>query len=111
MTEIIFEVTEGEVDGGYSARALGHSIYTKGESLEEFRHNVKDPADCHFDESMDRPNLDPLPLCAGRGSLGMNMPDDLRCSIRRVSLRCLSYGLVDTGVRNVRSSYGCKFDL
>ena len=29
MTEIIFEVTEDEVDGGYSASALGHGIHTQ----------------------------------------------------------------------------------
>ena len=30
MTEIIFEVTEDEVDGGYSASALGYGIHTEG---------------------------------------------------------------------------------
>ena len=29
MTEIIFEVTEDEVDGGYSASALGYGIHTQ----------------------------------------------------------------------------------
>ena len=35
MSEIIFEVTEDEVDGGYSANALGYGIHTEGETLEE----------------------------------------------------------------------------
>ncbi len=56
MTEIIFEVGGDEV-AGYSARALGYSIYTDGDSLEEIRHNVKEAVDCHFDESMPRPKL------------------------------------------------------
>ena len=57
MTEIIFEVTEDEVDGGYSASALGYGIHTQGESLEEIRHNVKEAVDCYFDESTARPGL------------------------------------------------------
>ena len=56
MTEIIFEVGGDEVEG-YSTRALGYSIYTDGDSLEEIRHNVKEAVDCHFDESMPRPKL------------------------------------------------------
>lgn len=39
MTEIIFEVTEDEVDGGYSASALGYGIHTQGGTLEEVRAN------------------------------------------------------------------------
>ena len=57
MTEIIFEVTEDEVDGGYSASALGHGIHTQGTSLEEIRHNVKEAVDCYFDETMTHPEL------------------------------------------------------
>ena len=34
------------MDGGYSASALGHGIHTEGESLEEFRHNVKEAVGC-----------------------------------------------------------------
>ena len=56
MTEIIFEVTEDEVDGGYSASALGHGIHTQGDSVEEIRSNVK-AVDCYFDETMPRPKL------------------------------------------------------
>ena len=41
MTEIILEITEDEVDGGYSASALGHGIHTQGDSVEEIRSNVK----------------------------------------------------------------------
>ncbi len=39
MTEIVFEVTEDEEDGGYSARAIGYSIHTQGDSVEELRCN------------------------------------------------------------------------
>ncbi len=56
-TEIIFEVTEDEVDGGYSASALGYGIHTQGDSVEEARRNVLEAVDCYFDEMMDRPGL------------------------------------------------------
>ena len=56
-TEIIFEVSEDEVDGGYSASALGYGIHTEGDSLEELRRNVKEAVDCYFDETMRRPKL------------------------------------------------------
>ncbi len=48
MTEIIFLV-ENAVEGGYTARALGESIFTEGEELEELRANIRDAVDCHFD--------------------------------------------------------------
>ena len=57
MTEIIFEVTEDEVDGGYSASALGYGIHTGGDTLEEVRANIKEAVDCYFDETMQRPKL------------------------------------------------------
>ena len=56
-TEIIFEVTEDEVDGGYCASALGYSIHTQGDSVEEVRRNVREAVDCYFDETMPRPGL------------------------------------------------------
>ncbi len=56
-TEIIFEITEDEVDGGYSASALGYGIHTQGDSLEEIRRNVREAFDCYFDETMERPNI------------------------------------------------------
>ena len=57
MSEIIFEVTEDEVDGGFSATALGHGIQTQGESLEDIRRNVKEAVSCYFDETMTRPRM------------------------------------------------------
>ncbi|MDE0096135.1 MAG: type II toxin-antitoxin system HicB family antitoxin [Gammaproteobacteria bacterium] len=56
-SEIIFEVVEDELDGGYSATALGFGIHTQGESIEELRQNVREAMECYFDETMDRPNL------------------------------------------------------
>jgi predicted RNase H-like HicB family nuclease len=56
-TEIIFEVREDEIDGGYNAAALGHDIFTEGDTLEELRANVKDAVDCYFDETMEAPKV------------------------------------------------------
>ena len=56
-TEIIFEVSEDEVDGGYTASALGYGIHTEGDSLENIRRNVKEAVDCYFDDTMPRPKL------------------------------------------------------
>jgi len=57
MTEIIFEVKEDDVDGGYTAHALGYGIHTQGNSLEELRAMVREAVDCYFDESMEAPKV------------------------------------------------------
>ena len=57
ISEIIFEVGEDEIDGGYSASALGHGIHTLGETIEELRRNVKEAVECYFDATMKRPVL------------------------------------------------------
>ena len=54
-TEIIFVVEESP-EGGYEARALGHSIFTQGETLDEVREAVKDAVRCHFEEDQ-RPRI------------------------------------------------------
>jgi predicted RNase H-like HicB family nuclease len=56
-TEIIFEVREDETDGGDVARALGHSIFTQGDTLEELRSMVKDAVASHFGDAPTRPKL------------------------------------------------------
>ena len=57
MSEIIFEVKEDELDGGYSASALGHGIHTEADTLEELRKSVREAVDCYFDESMKAPQI------------------------------------------------------
>jgi predicted RNase H-like HicB family nuclease len=47
--ELIF-VVEQAPEGGYTARALGASIFTEADSLEELRQNVREATECHFDE-------------------------------------------------------------
>ncbi len=49
MKEIIFMVEEAP-EGGYTARALGASIYTEADNVADLRDKVKDAVSCHFDE-------------------------------------------------------------
>jgi hypothetical protein len=48
VNELIFLVEESQ-EGGYEARALGHSIFTQAESVDELRLMVEDAVRCHFD--------------------------------------------------------------
>lgn len=48
MTEVIFEVHEDDVDGGWTAHALGFGIHTEADSLDELRANVREAVDCYF---------------------------------------------------------------
>jgi predicted RNase H-like HicB family nuclease len=57
MSEIIFEAREDEVDGGYTAHALGYGIHTQGDTVEELRAMVKDAVRCYFDETMEAPKI------------------------------------------------------
>ena len=54
--ELIFEVREAE-EGGYTARALGHSIFTEAESWDELRENVLEAASLHFEDAAEQPKL------------------------------------------------------
>jgi predicted RNase H-like HicB family nuclease len=49
MNEIFFLVEEAP-EGGYTARALGESIFTEAETLEELKTNVREAVHCHFEE-------------------------------------------------------------
>ena len=55
VNSIIFLV-EDSSEGGCEARALGHSIFTYADSLDELRMMVKDAVNCHFDEG-ERPSI------------------------------------------------------
>ena len=57
LSEIIFEVSEDEIDGGYTASALGFGIHTEGETIDEVRSSVREAVECYFDEEEARPRL------------------------------------------------------
>ena len=46
--EVTFEVQEA-FEGGYDARALGHSIFTQAEDWKDLKEMVRDAVECHFD--------------------------------------------------------------
>jgi hypothetical protein len=49
MNEIIFLIEEA-VEGGFTARALGESIFAEADTLDALRQEVRDAVNCHFDE-------------------------------------------------------------
>lgn len=53
MQEIIFIVEEGE-EGGFTAKALGVSIFTEADTYEDLKIAVKDAVNCHFDDGQQR---------------------------------------------------------
>ena len=55
MKEVIFTVEDAD-EGGYIARALGYSIFTEAETVDELRGQIIDAVECHFDET-DRPRI------------------------------------------------------
>ena len=54
-SEIVFAIQESP-EGGYEARALGHSIYTQAETLDELKRALRDVVRCHFSDQ-DRPSV------------------------------------------------------
>ena len=50
MNEVIFLVEEAP-EGGFTARALGYSIFTEANTWDELKKTVKDAVDCHFKEN------------------------------------------------------------
>jgi hypothetical protein len=55
MKEIIFVVEEAP-EGGYTAHALGASIFTEADDLNSLREQIRDAVNCHFNEGHE-PNV------------------------------------------------------
>jgi hypothetical protein len=49
MNELIFLVEEA-AEGGFTARALGESIFTEADTLDQLRQQIRDAVHCHFDD-------------------------------------------------------------
>jgi hypothetical protein len=49
MNEIIFLIEEA-AEGGFTARALGESIFTEADTLDALGQQVRDAVNCHFDD-------------------------------------------------------------
>jgi hypothetical protein len=57
MKEIIFEILEDEIEGGFTASAIGCGIHTEAETREELERNIREAIDCHFEEEMEKPKI------------------------------------------------------
>jgi predicted RNase H-like HicB family nuclease len=55
MTELLF-VVEEDPTGGFTARAVGHSLFTQADSHDELVSNIREAIDAHFEP----PNLPKL---------------------------------------------------
>ena len=56
MKEIIF-ILEEDPEGGFSARSLGFSIFTQGNTIDEIKKNIKDAVRCHFETEEEIPKV------------------------------------------------------
>lgn len=54
--EIIF-IVENDLEGGYFAKSLEHSIHTQAETIEDLKSMIKDALDCHFDNNSEKPSM------------------------------------------------------
>jgi hypothetical protein len=54
--ELIFEVRDAD-EGRYTARALGHRIFTEAETWEVLRANVLEATSLHFEDSASKPQV------------------------------------------------------
>lgn len=48
--EIIF-IVEESLEGGYEAKAVGESIFTEAENIDELKKNIAEAVRCHFNET------------------------------------------------------------
>jgi predicted RNase H-like HicB family nuclease len=55
--EIIFQVSEDPVDGGYVAAAIGHGITTEADTIDDLRTMVKEAVQCHFYDATEKPKI------------------------------------------------------
>jgi len=56
MTEIIFLV-EDDPEGGYTARAVGASIFTEADDVDQLREMIRDAVRCHVPDEDERPRV------------------------------------------------------
>ena len=81
QNEIIFLVTDSP-EGGFEARALGHSVFTEADTVEELREAVRDAVVCHFDEA-ERPRLIRIRFESGHSTRSWAISPTTSASARR----------------------------
>lgn len=50
MSEVVFVVEEAP-EGGFTARAVGESIFTEADTLPQLHDRAREAVRCHFDEA------------------------------------------------------------
>jgi hypothetical protein len=78
--EIIFSV-KNSPEGGYEARALGHSIFTQAQTMDELKLNIREAVRCHFGHRTELPVIHLEGVWANGRVLGsakgeFTVPDD-----------------------------------
>lgn len=56
MSELVFLVEEAP-EGGYTARALGESIFTEADDWDALKRNILDAVGCHYSDRADAPKV------------------------------------------------------
>jgi hypothetical protein len=56
MSELVFLVEEA-LEGGYTARALGESIFTEADDWETLKRNIIDAVTCHYGDPLKAPKV------------------------------------------------------
>ncbi|TDE13845.1 2-oxoisovalerate dehydrogenase [Dyadobacter psychrotolerans] len=56
MKEIVFLINEAE-EGGFTAQALGESIFTDAETMNDLKKNIQEAIKFHFDNPADKPKI------------------------------------------------------
>ncbi len=49
MNEVFFLIEEA-LEGGYVAKAMGESIFTEAETMDELKVNIREAVHCYFDD-------------------------------------------------------------
>lgn len=44
-------MVEEVLEGGYNAKAIGESIYTEADTMDQIKVNIKEAVECHFEEN------------------------------------------------------------
>jgi len=50
MDKIVFLIEADEIDGGYTAKAINHGIFTEANDLDTLKLMIKDAIKYHFEE-------------------------------------------------------------
>jgi predicted RNase H-like HicB family nuclease len=53
MIEILFLIEE-DAEGGYTARALGESIFTQADDMASLKEMLRDAVRCHFPDEVNK---------------------------------------------------------